>query len=904
MTMTRSFTLMAAIVALGIVTQAIAHGDHAEVATDSRNAGTRSTIEGTIRHVTVDDQVSHAAHEYQLLVTDDGETHLLRGDGAQALQNGARYRVLGMSNGKYFQAESAAPSVRASTKAAVAENPFVIDGTLRLGHVDYIDRPSVYFFAVFAADGRRKQIPGAQLLDALENGMEVSVAGHVDANGVLSAEHIIVLRHAQVGAASDTQLKDLKAASTHSVFVVPVKFPNAQAVYPADPFSVTTLKTAVFGAAPAQSVTQYYKEVSYGQQTLTGVTASTGTTPQWLQAADTPPVDIHNNPTCDINFIQDESTAAALNAGYSSAQLNPSNIYPGSAGANNHVVFVFTQTGFNCGWSGLAYIGYGLAFIKQTSALSVISHELGHTFGLYHAGSLDCGVNPIGGTCTVSEYGDPFDVMGNSSAMHFSAFQKQTLKWISDASVTTHSSGVATYTLNPIETPGGSRYAVRIPAGPNRTYWLEYRQPLGFDSGISAANADGAQVRITRPFETYCSGCDSYSNDTELLDMKPGTTTFADAALATGSRFVDVYYGLAVDVLSRTASALTVRVTSLAKAASPDFDASTDTDLVWRNASTGQTMLWLMNGLTTSTSANVMNDAHWKVVKAADVNGDGKADLIWENATTGQTAIWLMNGLSPTSSAVVMADGRWTVTNVGDFNGDGHADLVWRNSVTGQTAIWLMNGVVPSATAVIMWDPAWTVTNVGDFDGDGKSDLWWHNSSTGQSAVWLMNGMSAKASAIEMWDPAWTVTLIGDFDGDGKSDTLWRNSGTGQTAIWLMNGIASTTSTILNVDATWQAKLVGDFDGDGKADILWRNTAGATQAWLMNGISAASAATLTSNASLSAVRVGDFDGNGKSDILWKDAGTGQSAIWLMNGTSTSGSATVMTDANWGVPPSY
>lgn len=41
-----------------------------------------------------------------------------------------------------------------------------------------------------------------------------------------------------------------------------------------------------------------------------------------------------------------------------------------------------------------------------------------------HAGSLDCDANPIGGTCTVSEYGDPFDVMGNQAAMHFNAFQK------------------------------------------------------------------------------------------------------------------------------------------------------------------------------------------------------------------------------------------------------------------------------------------------------------------------------------------------------------------------------------------------------------------------------------------------------------------------------------------------
>jgi hypothetical protein len=27
-----------------------------------------------------------------------------------------------------------------------------------------------------------------------------------------------------------------------------------------------------------------------------------------------------------------------------------------------------------------------------------------------------------------------------------------------------------------------------------------------------------------------------------------------------------------------------------------------------------------------------------------DLNGDGKSDLLWYNASTGDTAVWLMNG--------------------------------------------------------------------------------------------------------------------------------------------------------------------------------------------------------------------------------------------------------------------
>ena len=76
-----------------------------------------------------------------------------------------------------------------------------------------------------------------------------------------------------------------------------------------------------------------------------------------------------------------------------------------------------------------------------------------------------------------------------------------------------------------------------------------------------------------------------------------------------------------------------------------------------------------------------------------DFNGDCKSDILWRNSTTEQVYIWLMNGTtfasngspgSPTSD--------WVIQSVGDFNGDGKADILWRNSTTGEVYIWLMNG--------------------------------------------------------------------------------------------------------------------------------------------------------------------------------------------------------------------
>src|SRR5438552_4148070 len=129
-----------------------------------------------------------------------------------------------------------------------------------------------------------------------------------------------------------------------------------------------------------------------------------------------------------------------------------------------------------------------------------------------------------------------------------------------------------------------------------------------------------------------------------------------------------------------------------------------------------------------------------------DFDGNGTTDLIWRNSASGQTVVWLMNGTSASSSAFIMNDPTWVVAASGDFNGDGKTDLVWRNSATGQTVIWLMNGTSASASAFIMNDPTWVVTATGDFDGDGKTDLVWRNSTSGQTVVWLMNGASPSAS--------------------------------------------------------------------------------------------------------------------------------------------------------------
>jgi hypothetical protein len=151
--------------------------------------------------------------------------------------------------------------------------------------------------------------------------------------------------------------------------------------------------------------------------------------------------------------------------------------------------------------------------------------------------------------------------MGNISAMHFNSRQKSILNWIPASSVQTYTAGSATYTLSPIESANGTTYAIKIPVSANRTYWIEYRQPIGFDSGMSSYPNNGAQIRVASPFESLCSGC---ADDTELLDMTPGpASSFGDAALIAGHSYTDAAAtNITVSVLSASPTALSVQVSS------------------------------------------------------------------------------------------------------------------------------------------------------------------------------------------------------------------------------------------------------------------------------------------------------------------------------------------------------
>ncbi len=363
--------------------------------------------------------------------------------------------------------------------------------------------------------------------------------------------------------------------------------------------------------------------------------------------------------------------------------------------------------------------------------------------------------------------------------------------------------------------------------------------------------------------------------------------------------------------------------TTAVNGAVTDLNGDGKLDLLWRQAGTGQDVVWLMNGGAFVSTLPVLTvpEASWEIAAAADFNGDGKPDLVWRNLTTGQNVVWYMNGASYLWQAPLpaVADRAWQLVAAIDFNGDDQPDLVWHNAATGQNAVWYMSGTSLVSTAALptVTDTLWQMVGVADFNGDGHPDLLWRHLSTGQNGIWYMNGTTkvGDAGLIPLPDLRWYVGAVGDANGDGRPDVLWHNASTGENVVWFLNGatLSSTAYLPTTTDTSWDmaghrarpvpVRAPSDFNRDGMVDLLWRRpTTGENAVWYLNGSAYASAANLPASADTNwqLMASADLNRDGQADLIWRHKTSGANAVWYMAGPALAWSAPLpaATDANW------
>jgi hypothetical protein len=154
---------------------------------------------------------------------------------------------------------------------------------------------------------------------------------------------------------------------------------------------------------------------------------------------------------------------------------------------------------------------------------------------------------------------------------HLNTFNTAHLGWIGGANIVLVP-GDGTFTLEPIELPSTGAQVLRLDLGkqkgsPNYLY-VEYRQPVGFDAGLTDT---GALLRIAPAITT--------NSQTRLIDGDPTTSTFSDATLLVGHGFVDPLRNIYVEAVSATPGGLTVLVQRNRTNAAPQAQAGTGDSL-------------------------------------------------------------------------------------------------------------------------------------------------------------------------------------------------------------------------------------------------------------------------------------------------------------------------------------
>jgi len=244
-----------------------------------------------------------------------------------------------------------------------------------------------------------------------------------------------------------------------------------------------------------------------------------------------------------------------------------------------------------------------------------------------------------------------------------------------------------------------------------------------------------------------------------------------------------------------------------------DFNSDGKPDILWRYTTTGQNLVWYMNGVNYVSYEWIISatDPAWTIAGTADFNNDGNPDILWRHATIGLNLVWYMNGVNYVSSGMIgyVTDPAWTIAGIADFNNDGNPDILWRHATIGLNLVWYMNGVnyVSSGMIGYVTDPAWIIAGTADFNNDGKPDILWRHKTTGLNLVWYMNGVNYVSSGMigYVTDPAWTIAGNADFNNDGKPDILWRHKTTGLNLVWYMNGVNYVSSGMIGyvTDLEW-----------------------------------------------------------------------------------------------------
>lgn len=432
----------------------------------------------------------------------------------------------------------------------------------------------------------------SSMASGVQLGERVSVAGISDGQGGLTS--VKVSRAADSPITISSAVLAASSRRRWPVAVIPIVFSNTPSV--SEDLNRASLYSFLF--RKPYSASKYYQEVSSSLLNMAGYTYDPVVIPHKEEGCR--PFDLWG--PAALQIVEQRHGKSFLVDSFSS------------------IVFLIYERGggpslLSCQWGGMATVGGYVtpagdrmpswAFVRVRPDTITDSelyhggsipgmmisfiHELGHNLGRGHASSYTCYGNrgervAISSNCVVHEYGDYFDVMGNSRVQntdngeywweerHFNASWKAgmlpfdfyhpelELVWLSSDQIQyVTKSGV--YRLAPqvynnhSGGPGDAR-VLRIVTGEDEYYDIEWRIKYGLDQwfGLDRDTPRGVLIRLGKKDSQYTG---PQLSQTFLIDTTPGSIEdkgfgwdMGDAALLEGRTFRDPIRGITITPLS------------------------------------------------------------------------------------------------------------------------------------------------------------------------------------------------------------------------------------------------------------------------------------------------------------------------------------------------------------------
>jgi hypothetical protein len=140
-----------------------------------------------------------------------------------------------------------------------------------------------------------------------------------------------------------------------------------------------------------------------------------------------------------------------------------------------------------------------------------------------------------------------------------------------------------------------------------------------------------------------------------------------------------------------------------------------------------------------------LSSNNWYVRNTGNFNNDDKTDILWRNAVTGQNMIWFMDGARIIGSERLFTvnDFYWYPSGTGDLDADGLDEIVWRNHKTGENAVWSKKDNIWKGYFIQkVEDLSWSILGVAACNKDNPNE---------KSIIWYRSNVNNEDRMIASW---------------------------------------------------------------------------------------------------------------------------------------------------------